>query len=1003
MLAFVPALLAAECYDDQTYEVTDSAESGTFCSDDFWVQVDFEIAVVDSNIYSEIQFEGESTPTNISSEWIWQEYDPYPNDAVTCPTCFRLRLDKDVTGVGAFEIRTLFDYENDGEWDQGFTWFMARHEITDPLTVLAVTPDKVASSEQIVVSGTGFCPGFQDNTLTINGQDVLAIESSENGAIFPVPSGTPDATYNSTLTVDTETAPVSVEVASAFAFPQISSQEEIDGFVHEELLVVYDPASTQMDIDSVTTLYSLGDHQYFSDTDLYRVLVPGVTGASLQSLAANVEADSRVHFALVSELNEAHGDTSHLPDSPWPLGEQGTSVDLSLLEATPPGIGLGAFPNQGEGVRIVVIDGGVDKRTDINYGGGFSLPFGLPGNDDDSNCNRHGTKIASIAASNLNAGDQNVTFPVSGVGVAPEATVVSYRVAIGSSSAGECVLSSIYAARALGWAFFSNQPTVINLSYGLSQSATFWKGRLEAVASRPWNTSRPIVVSAPDDFGTNGLDGISGADASSDVLSIQSVGSRVRSATFDGVSGTYPVQRDGSSHYGSGLDWIAPNLNPWTNVEGGVQTYRTGGFTEPSSYETDGTSFAAPIVSGLNALILGEFPTLTAKETEARLSELFTRAPDLGFLSSLVIGDRCDNAATKPHCEEEFGRGTPDTSAILTNAGPYRVFERPFDDTVNSEYTEVHDTGTWVNWKSNEIVRFRDESNGKTCVPDGTVTADVRSPDQIEILVGDMLDIDYETSFNGDNCFHPGDSEVDLTPLFDSGDGVYRVGLLIEPDAGGTTADNFWIDVLPCGDLCDYFDRADGSVGNGWNQLTGGNRTIDISGYTAEMVRQTNSGETSGLYQSIPSGSSTTVSGIMLDSDVWWGGGKYAGYYDYRFTIDDDGSGTGYGLRFFHDSSAGAVPAYVYLIENDQIVDTWEMINDPILSQGSVDFEFTVSSDGNIIGTVSNGVGAELFTFPAYAIQASGGNFTLKMVPGSGNYLASVPPSIEDVRVSVTP
>ncbi|MBB5374785.1 serine protease [Deinococcus metalli] len=112
------------------------------------------------------------------------------------------------------------------------------------------------------------------------------------------------------------------------------------------------------------------------------------------------------------------------------------------------------------------------------------------------------------------------------------------------------------------------------------------------------------------------------------------------------------------SNYGARIDVLAPGGNSSLGVTVGADTYPGGVLstsfddaTRTSRYAfLDGTSMAAPHVSGAVALLLGQEPDLTAAQVRARLKA--TAAP---------LGSRCDVA-------DGCGAGLVDARALLVGS-----------------------------------------------------------------------------------------------------------------------------------------------------------------------------------------------------------------------------------------------------------------------------------------------------------------------------------------------
>ncbi len=265
-----------------------------------------------------------------------------------------------------------------------------------------------------------------------------------------------------------------------------------------------------------------------------------------------------------------------ISDTPWPQ----LLWDYSKLPAT------------GAGVKVAVIDSGVDtKHPQLN---GKIVGFqdylrSSPGAED---CVGHGTAVAGLIVG---------TPPNSGAtfrGLAPQAQILAARVSEkvpGNDSAPSPTEEEM--AAAVRWAI-ANQAKVINLSLAYTEPdeklPNFKKSIEEAIAAE-------IVVIAA--AGNN-----------------YKKGNPVPSpAKWPGVVGVAAVDKDGQrleeSGMGSYVDIAAPGVD--------VIVPRPGG-----GHALDrGTSFAAPLVAATAALIYSRYPTLSAGQVIKRLMATADPAP----------------------------------------------------------------------------------------------------------------------------------------------------------------------------------------------------------------------------------------------------------------------------------------------------------------------------------------------------------------------------------------
>jgi subtilisin family serine protease len=290
------------------------------------------------------------------------------------------------------------------------------------------------------------------------------------------------------------------------------------------------------------------------------------------------------------------------------------------------------FTKKGAGIVLGVVDSGIDfdnSPEEFIYPGcaplGYDMSTAYPeegaptsslaGNDDIG----HGTAVAAIAAAANN--------DVQGVGVAPEVLLVSLKVfsLIGESQEIKGTLDDV--SRSLQMAYQLGVH-VINMSLGCQgcdatteeKNLEFYDALLksleaghnpglifnsECTLNFEQRNSSPIIVAS------SGNDGDSQLDAPAVLPGIISVGSVSLTAGDDG-------NRSRFSNYGPGLDFLAEGENLITTNLGG----------DFGRAELSGTSFSAPQVAGLVAMILAENPSLSTQDVRELIAICFVH--DLG-------------------------------------------------------------------------------------------------------------------------------------------------------------------------------------------------------------------------------------------------------------------------------------------------------------------------------------------------------------------------------------
>ncbi|MFC5216076.1 type VII secretion-associated serine protease mycosin [Streptomyces coerulescens] len=237
----------------------------------------------------------------------------------------------------------------------------------------------------------------------------------------------------------------------------------------------------------------------------------------------------------------------------------------------------------GKDVKVAVIDTGVDqsnKQLSSAVAGGKTFVDGPATKDIEG----HGTRVAGIIAAR----------PLKGtgfVGIAPEATILSYRYTGGQEKQGNSgtMSDAIKAAVAAG-------AKIINISSDTANRKD--NGPLRDAVAAAVDSGALIIAAA----GNDGADGKS-ADT--------------YPASYPGVLAVAASDRNDEraffSQAGDFVDVAAPGV-------GMVSTVPTDG-----QCTADGTSFAAPYVAGVAALLKDKHPDWTAAQIATRIEETAQR------------------------------------------------------------------------------------------------------------------------------------------------------------------------------------------------------------------------------------------------------------------------------------------------------------------------------------------------------------------------------------------
>jgi membrane-anchored mycosin MYCP len=336
-----------------------------------------------------------------------------------------------------------------------------------------------------------------------------------------------------------------------------------------------------------------------------------------------------------------------LPAPPWPTVQR--EICATMTADSGPGrnqpTGLGDLSavwqlSRGTGQRVAVIDTGISRH--------LRLPDVVPGGDYVStgdgtqDCDAHGTLVAGIIA----AAAASKTDGFSGI--APEATLISIRQSSAKyaptsdrSHAGvgdvDTLAKAVRTAADLG-------ASVINISsVACAPAASALDDRtLGAALAYAVDVKNAVVVAAAGNAGGAGQCPPQRADANWQTITVA-----VSPAWYDDY-----VLTVGSVNV-RGVPSAFTLAGPWVDVAAPGEAVASLA-PEPVS----GTSYAAPVVSGLAALIRARFPAMTARQVMRRI-ETTAHHPPSGW-------------------DPVVGNGTVDPlAAVSTGSGPARKSSGP--------------------------------------------------------------------------------------------------------------------------------------------------------------------------------------------------------------------------------------------------------------------------------------------------------------------------------------
>lgn len=221
----------------------------------------------------------------------------------------------------------------------------------------------------------------------------------------------------------------------------------------------------------------------------------------------------------------------------------------------------------GQGVKVGIIDSGINPHNDLKISGGINI---LDNNDNYYDGFGHGTKVAGIIAALDNS------YGI--IGVAPNVELYSIKVL---KSNGKGSISDVVAG--IEWAI-NNNIDILNFSL----QTTIDNSVLKTAVQKAFENNILLVASAGNMGGTKKTNTITYPAAYEEVISVTSIDKN--------------GERSSYSSTGKQIDISAPGEFVYTTLQSGLY------------FLADGTSMAAPHVTGVAALILESQPNLNVEE-----------------------------------------------------------------------------------------------------------------------------------------------------------------------------------------------------------------------------------------------------------------------------------------------------------------------------------------------------------------------------------------------------
>lgn len=350
---------------------------------------------------------------------------------------------------------------------------------------------------------------------------------------------------------------------------------------------------------------------------------------------------------------------------PHRLGRPGQLDSLGLPSIWP--------LTRGAGQRVAVIDTGVSphRRLPRLIAGGDYVSTG----DGTQDCDAHGTTVAGIIAAAPDSDDANGFS-----GVAPEATVIGIRqssakfgpLADPSDSGVGDVNSLALAVRTAA----DLGASVINISsVACVPAGTALDDRaLGAALAYAVDVKDAVVVAAAGNTGGAGPCPAQQAETTWDTATVAVSPAwydeyvlTVGSVTGDGApsSFTLPGPWVDVAAPGEAVTSLSPIGDAMLNALPGLE----------DAGPISGTSYAAPVVSGIAALIRSRFPALTARQVMARIQATAHHPP--GGRNPVVGNGVIDAAAAVSTDAPSSTRPPPPPAAVVPPALPAPADRRP--------------------------------------------------------------------------------------------------------------------------------------------------------------------------------------------------------------------------------------------------------------------------------------------------------------------------------------
>jgi serine protease AprX len=318
----------------------------------------------------------------------------------------------------------------------------------------------------------------------------------------------------------------------------------------------------------------------------------------------------------------------------------------------------------GRGVGVAILDSGIGPHADlvsrivasVDFSSGASGAVPVPPADPGG----HGTHVAGLVAGDGTASGGGHT------GVAPGANLVDVRVI---AATGSTTVSTLIAG--MQWVLAHRADyniRVVNLSAGAPVSMSYSNDPLAAAVEVLVFAGITVVVSA----GNGGPAASSITTPGSDpfVITVGAIDDNGTATLADDLLATWSSQGPTAIDGLAKPDIVAPGRkivslrSPGSTLDLQLPDRVVAGLDPlaPAYFRLSGTSMAAPIVTGVVALMLEGTPTLSPAQVKQRLK---TTAVPLGYGSVYTTGSGLVSAPAAVAAVDQ----TPDAATVAVSAG----------------------------------------------------------------------------------------------------------------------------------------------------------------------------------------------------------------------------------------------------------------------------------------------------------------------------------------------